>query len=382
MPSICLGAGLTTLSRDADQPPQPPPVPVLRPIGPAGPVRSVTPPRGGGPSRPTLRDVAAAADVSLKTASRVVNDEPGVQDTTATRVRDAVVALGFRRNELARTLRRRAGATTLGLVIEDVANPFYSAIARAVEEVARAHGLLVVIGSSDEDPDRERALVTALVERRVDALLVVPAGDDHRYLLAERALGTPMIFLDRPPGRIDADHLVIDNVGGARAGATHLLEGGHRRVAFVSDSLRVRTAAERLDGYRQALAAGAVAVDESLVRLGSHDVASAEAAVRELLALAEPPTAILASNNRNSIGALLALRDHVRTAPPALVGFDDFELAGLVSPAVTVIAHEPAEMGRQAAELAIARLGGDDGPPRRIVLPTRLIVRGSGELRP
>src|SRR5262249_46866086 len=157
-----------------------------------------------------------AARVSLKTVSRVVNGEPSVSPATAARVEAAIAELGFRRNDLARALRRGQVSRTLGLVIEDVSNPFYSAIARGVEEDVRRGGPLVIPVSSDGDPERERPLCRLLIERGVDGLLVVPAGDDHRYLLPEMRAGTPVAFLDRPPRQIDADVILLDNVGGAR----------------------------------------------------------------------------------------------------------------------------------------------------------------------
>ena len=163
-------------------------------------------------ARPTMRDVAGTAGVSVKTVSRVVNGERGVRAETAARVDAAIGRLGFTRNDLASSLRRgRAGA--LGLVIEDVANPFYSAIARAVEDAARAHGHILITGSCEEDPARERQLALRLLQRLVDALLIVPAGAEHRYLLPELAAGVPIVFLDRPPGDVEADTVLLDNLG-------------------------------------------------------------------------------------------------------------------------------------------------------------------------
>jgi LacI family transcriptional regulator len=326
-----------------------------------------------------MRDVASTAGVSLKTVSRVVNREPGVHADTAARVQAAIADLGFARNDIARTLRHgRAGA--IGLVIEDVANPFYSAIARAVEDAAHARGHILITGSCEEDAEREHQLVHRLLRRSVDALLIVPAGEDHRYLAAELATGTPLVFLDRPPGGIEADTVLLDNSGGARAGVAHLLEQGHDRVAFVGDAPTLHTARERLGGYRRALADAGVPERTELVRAGTHDAAGAERTVRALLRLpvARRPTALFCANNRNTIGALRALRDHPRSV--ALVGFDDFELADMLATPVTVVRHVPDDMGRIAAELAYARLEGDGGPPQRRTIPCELVPRGSGEV--
>jgi LacI family transcriptional regulator len=323
-------------------------------------------------------DVARDAGVSLKTVSRVVNDEGGVRPETAARVHEAIAALGFRRNDIARMLRQGRSSRTIGLVIEDVANPFYSAITRAVEEVARERGYLVIASSSDEDPSRERDLIRLLCERRVEGLLVVPAGEDHRFLLPELRMGTPVVFMDRPPGNLDADAILIDNLGGARRAIEHLLAHGHRRIGMVGDLPAIFTAVERRQGYVEALAAAGIGLEDKLLRLGSHDVTAAEEATRALLALLDPPTAIFTGNNRNTVGALKA----IRAAGPrtAIVGFDDFELADLLS--ITVVAHSPAEMGRQATELLCRRLEGDRSPPERIVLPVHLVPRGSGEIPP
>ncbi|MDQ3707832.1 MAG: LacI family transcriptional regulator [Actinomycetota bacterium] len=327
-----------------------------------------------------MRDVAAAADVSLKTVSRVVNRERGVGLETAARVTDTIERLGFRRNDLARSLRPGQRTATIGLVVGDVGNPFFSGIARAVEQVARDEGHLVITGSSDEDPEHERELITTLCMRRVDGILLVPAGRDQRYLLPEIALGTAVVFLDRPPGGIPADAVVLDNVGGARRGVEHLLAQGHRRIALLRDSSTVLTARQRTSGYRAALAGAGLPVDERLLCSGLHDADDAHSAVRDLLTLDDPPTALFAVNNRMSLGALRALRD--RDHPVALVGFDDLELADMLATPITVVAHDPAAMGATAARVLFRRLGGDTGPPRQIVLPTTLVPRGSGELAP
>jgi len=172
-------------------------------------------------NRPTMKDVAARAGVGLKTVSRVVNGEPGVTPDTERRVQEAIDALGFRRNDSARVLRKGSTAS-IGLVLEDLADPFYGPLSRAVEEVARAHGALLINGSSAEDPDREQELVLALCARRVDGLVVIPAGDDHRYLEPEIKAGVATVFVDRPAGRIDADVVLSDSFGGARDGVAHL----------------------------------------------------------------------------------------------------------------------------------------------------------------
>ncbi|NJQ03709.1 LacI family DNA-binding transcriptional regulator [Streptomyces zingiberis] len=330
-------------------------------------------------TRPTMKDVAARAGVGLKTVSRVVNGEPGVTDDTVRRVRDAIDALGFRRNDSARVLRKGRTAS-IGLVLEDLADPFYGPLSRAVEETARAHGALLIHGSSAEDPERERELVLALCARRVDGLIVVPASDDHRYLEPEIAAGVATVFVDRPPGRIEADVVLSDSFTGAREGVAHLIAHGHRRIGFIGDLPRIHTATERLRGYRAAMAAAGLETDEGWVSLGSTDPGRVRAAARSMLAGPAPVTALFTANNRVTVTVVRELGG--RTRPVALVGFDDFELADLLDPAVTVIAQDAARLGRTAADRLFRRLDGVNTAPGTTRLPTRLIARGSGELPP
>jgi LacI family transcriptional regulator len=328
--------------------------------------------------RPTLAQVAAAAGVSLKTASRVLNREPHVAPGTARRVAEAAARLGYRLNGIARELRRGATSTLVGLISGDLANPFYSAVAGGIERELRRHGLQLLTANNDEDPGRETALVGAFLERRVRALLVVPTTDRHEHLAVDGAGGVPLVFLDRPPVGPDADAVVIDNVGGARAAGAHLLAAGHRRIGVIGDLTRLTPHRERLAGFAGAMGAAGNDDWRPYLRTGVHDAAGAEARVRELLALAVPPTALFTANNRLTAGALRAVRGRAR--PPALVGFDEFELADVVG--VSVVAHDAAGLGRRAAQLAVDRIGGHDGPPRTVVMPTWLVARGSGERAP
>jgi LacI family transcriptional regulator len=328
-------------------------------------------------SRARMVDVAREAGVSLKTVSRVINGESGVKPATIEKVLRASTALRYERNDLAASLRHGGRSYTLGLVIEDVANPFYSVIAQAVEESARERASLLITGSAREDPGRERELVTALLRRRVDALLVVPAGFDHRYI-ADAGFDTRTVFVDRPPAKTKADTVLIDNAAGARRAVAHLLVRGHTRIAFVGDDLRLYTARERLAGYRRALDGASITVNPELVSVGNSVSGSARLAVAELMALPrdQRPTAIFTANNRCTVGALHALGARRRRI--ALVGFDDFELADLL--AVTVVRTDPYRIGRVGAELAFGRIDGDDRKPHRVVVPAELVERGSGEI--
>lgn len=328
----------------------------------------------------TIHSVARAAGVSSKTVSRVLNLEPGVHEATAKHVESVMASLGYRRNDLARNLRKGIDLPSVGLLIEDLGNPFYAYLARAVEEVAQRNGHAVVLTSSGEDASRERPLLEGLLQRGVDGLLVVPASHDHRYLVPYLRRGIRLVFVDRAPTGLDADAVLLDNVTGARRGVEHLIAYGHRRIGFVGDPLSVPTSAERLHGYHDALREASIAVDEALVRAGPPRVEQAEASARQLLTMADPPTAIFAQNNRNCVGVVRAIR--AAGTRTALVGFDDFELADMLPTPVTVVSYDPSVLGRSAAELLFARLAGDSRPAQRIVVPTRLLRRGSGEILP
>jgi LacI family transcriptional regulator len=331
--------------------------------------------RTPGLNRPTLRDVAALSGVSLKTASRVLNGEPHVSPATADKVRVAAQRLGFRRNAIARDLRAGARSSLVGLIISDLANPFYSRVARGAERRLRAAGLQLISASSNEDPELEHTLVAEMLERRVSAMLIVTSAIDHGYLEAERRLGLPVVFLDRVPEDVVADTIVLDNDGGVHCAVTHLLERDHRRIGLVGDLVRLATFRERVAAFEAAMTAADIADWQRYVRADCHDVAAAERAVRELLAIDPPPTALLTTNNLITTGALRALRGVAD--PPALVGFDDFDLADVLG--VTVIGHDPERMGELGAEQIVTRLSGADGPARRVRLPTELIERDSAE---
>lgn len=326
-----------------------------------------------------MKDVAQSAGVGLKTVSRVVNGEPGVNTATAEKVRTAIAALGFRRNDGARVL-RQGHTASIGLVLEDVADPFYSVLTRAVEDVARTHGSLVFAGSSGEDPERERELTLAFCARRVEGLIIVPAGANHEYLAPEIAAGCAAVFVDRPAGDLKADSVLADNVGGAREGVEHLLRRGHRRIAFLGDAPVIFTANERLRGYREAIEATGRPVDEDLVAMATPRPETIRRTLERILDRPDPATALFTGNSRVTVAVLRELAG--RTHRPALVGFDDFELADLLTPGVTVVAQDPTGLGRTAAELLFQRLSGDAGPARRIALSTRLVMRGSGEVAP
>lgn len=332
--------------------------------------------------RPTMRDVAALAGVSLKTVSRVVNGVSSVDPALTSKVNQAAAKLGYRPNLTASNLRRGDRRTaTVGMLVEDVANPFSAALMRAVENVARDRGVLVLMGSLDEDPTRERELATALIDRRVDGLVIAPAGRDHSYLIGEQNAGTCVVFVDREPMLLDADAVVSDNQDGGERAVRHLLDHGHRRVGYLGDRASISTAAKRLAGYQRALELAHIEIDERIIRQDVSNVQAAINATIKMLAGPDAPTALFASQNLVTIGVSRALRQLNRQDSVALVGFDDFPLADLLRPGISVISQNTEQLGRLAAEILFRRLDGDDSPTQTHVVPTELIVRGSGEIR-
>jgi LacI family transcriptional regulator len=326
------------------------------------------------PRRPTMLDVARHAGVSLKTVSRVVNNEPAVAQGRIDRVLEAIAVLGFRRNDIARNLRSGKVNATIGLLIEEMANPFYATVASVAAEISAAHDTLLITSSSEEDPERERDLLLDLAQRRVDGLLVVPAGRDHSFLRREVEMGMPVVFLDRPPERLIADTVLLDNQGGSRAGMRQLLAAGHHRIGILLDSLSVYTMRERLAGAQAELVAAGLRYDETLVREGVKGPDDAAKVVVEMLSLDNPPTAFFCANNRLTVGALQELYRRGNDAP--LLGFDDFELSHLMPRPLTLIAYDPKELARVAVDRLFERIAGDQSWPATTILPTHLIERG------
>jgi LacI family transcriptional regulator len=329
--------------------------------------------------RATLRDVAELAGVSIKTISRVVNGTGPVAETTEHRVRAAIDELGFRPNPAARSL-RVGHDDAVGLVIENIADPFMATLTAGIESRIRAAGKLVIITSGGYEPENERAAIESLAHRRVAGMIVTPTSMSHSYL-AQGVATVPLVFVDRPPIQFDTDTVLSDNEGGARLAAEHLIAHGHERIAFVGDRIGLFTTSLRYQGFRAALTAAGLPVLAHHVRTDVVDPDSAAAATREMLAGDDPPTAIISANARSSLGVIRGLHEEP-SSMVAHVSFEDFEGAESLSPPVTVVHQDPIAMGRTAADLMLERLDDPSGPPRHIVLPTRLIVRGSGELPP
>jgi LacI family transcriptional regulator len=334
-------------------------------------------------SRATIRDVAALAGVGIKTVSRVINDESNVTTATQERVRQAIEQLNFRPHLGAGALRRGDRKSyTLGLLLDSVDNPFFSAINRAVEAVATARNTAVFAASSDNDPERERALVGAFTRRRVDGLILTTISSDQAYLEPERRHGTPIVFVDRPPTGVLGDTVLTDNYEAAVRATEHMIKQGHRRIEHLGDELSIATARDRRRGYCNAMTAAGLSGHDDPKTGGFHSAEEGFTAVHRLMRSAAPPTALFTSPNFLTIGAIRALHQLGLQNQVAIVGFDDFLLADILRPGITVMAQDPARIGTIAAERVFARLDGDSSPEQTVVVPSRLIMRGSGEISP
>lgn len=317
-----------------------------------------------------MKDVAAMAGVSLSTVSRVVNGQGVDADLTA-KVQRAVELLGYRHNHAAGSLRRSNGlSATIGLIGEDISDPFFAAFHRGAEQVASERDVVTFAASSDGDPEKERGIIETMLGRRVDGLLLIPTGKDHSYLRRDVASGTGLVFVNRPPKTIDTDCVFTDHRGGARHAIEHLRAHGHERIAFVGPGPEAGFAGEeRLAGYREGMAG----LEERVV---VHDDLVA------LLTGPEPPTAVFSAQNLIAVEVMRTLFRLGLDRIVAHVGFDDIPLRGAIAPPVTMVAHEAVALGRAAAELLFSRLDGFNGRAREVVRQPTLIERGTGELQP
>lgn len=329
----------------------------------------------------TINDVARLAGVSPMTASRVVNGTGNVKAAARERVLRAVDELGYTRNHAAAALRGRGRPTwTIGLVLENVANGYQAQLQREIEDAALERGSFVLASSTEEDVERMSAAISAFRSREVDGLVVAPPPGEHPVLDDVHHQGVPLVIVDRPAAELDAPYVLSDGRTGTRDAVAHLAEHGHRRIAYLTD-LRSLTMQDRHSGFREGLERSGIAADERIIRCDVETADDAARTTRALLELAEPPTAFVTGRDATTIGVARGLHLAGAQHSRALVGFDDVELADLVEPAISVIAQDPVEVGRRTAEKLLEQLSGAPARRDEIRVPTRLIVRGSGEIR-
>jgi LacI family transcriptional regulator len=335
---------------------------------------------------PTVQDVAKLAGVAPITVSRVVNNSGYVSTKTRLKVEAAIAELNYVPNTLARSLRLRQ-SHTLALVLTDISNPFWTTVARSVEDTSNEAGFSVFFCNTDESPHKQDEYLRVLMQKRVDGVLLVPAQVDAELIPWLQSQDTPVVVLDRRVSHEQVDVVRCDAEGGAFKLVQHLLELGHRRIAVLSGPQQVSTAADRVAGYRRAMAGAGIDVLPGWVCYGEFTRVSGYEMAQQALNLEPRPTALFGVNNFIALGALRAAKDAGLRVPEeiSLVAFDDFASEFVVDPFLTVVAQPVAEMGRRATELLLARMKvdrPDQEDYQEIVLPTEVIVRKSSAAPP
>ena len=326
-----------------------------------------------------MKDVAELAGVSASTVSHVLNGTRKVSEDTRERVRLAIEELGYEPNLLAKSL-KVSRTFTIGLLISDIQNPFFTSVIRGAEDVALSRGYHLFLCNTDEDPNREDEYVRELSKKRVDGLIVASSASRRNHTLQLRLEDVPFVFMDREVEGIEADTVSVDNRLGMRLIAEHLTQLGHERVGMVSGPLEKSSGHERYHGLRDALADLGLPLHDSLVRFGDFRVSGGREAAEELLRLPEPPTALVVSNNQMTLGALLAVRELGLRVPDevSVVSFDDMEWAPLANPPLTALAQPTYEMGATAARMLLDKIEKKaTGSPSKLFMEPELVVRES-----
>ncbi|WP_406002959.1 LacI family DNA-binding transcriptional regulator [Streptomyces sp. NBC_00829] len=324
----------------------------------------------------SIKDVASRADVSVATVSRVLNGHPSVRPATRSRVLSAVNELGYRPNAVARSLRTDQ-TRTLGLVISDVLNPFFTELARSVEDEARRLGYSVIIGNADEQPDLQDHHVRTLLERRIDGLLVSPTDSGSPLILEAAHAGTPMVFVDRWIPGVDVPGVRTDGREAVRDLVAHLCGLGHRRLAIIAGPAVTTTGSERVEAFRDALREHGLPLPEEYIGQGDFQAASGRRATARFLELPRPPEVIFAADNLMVLGAMDEIRARGLRVPDdvALAAFDDIPWFVHTDPPITAIAQPTGELGRAAVRALIERVEGRTASS--VTLSARLVVRRS-----
>lgn len=324
----------------------------------------------------TIKDVARRAGVSTATVSRVLNEHPSIAQDARQKVHDAIEELGYRPNAIARSL-RLTSTSTLGLVLSSIGNPFFAELARAVEDEARANGYAVIIGNADERPEQQDHYVQTLLERRVDGLLIVPTADGSQLVRDAVARGDHIVQVDREVPDLAAPIVRVDGTSAVRDLVDHLVALGHERIGLIAGPQTTSTGRERFAAFRAALSQHGLPYRDELVRFGDFHHQSGVTATRELMGLAEPPSAIFASGNPQGLGALEELST-LGLAVPHDVGlavFDDLAWFSLVDPPVTAIRQPTRKLGRAAVNVLLGQMRGQPFAPP--ALDAELVTRRS-----
>lgn len=332
-----------------------------------------------------MRDVAERAGVSVTTVSHVVNNTRKVNPETRDRVEQAMLALGYRPNVLARSL-RRGQSQTIGIILPDNTNPYFAEVVRGIEDSSFFQGYSVILCNSDNDLEKERLYTNVLMEKQVDGVIFVAAGSSGKNIENLAKLGVPHVLVDRRVPEIEADYVLADNQGGGFLATNHLIALGHRDIACLAGPQGVKLSSERIEGYRQALQMSEIPFDPGWVVEGDFQYQSGYESARRLFGSQPAPSAIFACNDLMAIGVYRYVHERGLSIPRdlSIVGFDDIRLAAFTNPPLTTIRQAKHEMGSLAARLLLERMAQPDLPPRLEILDTQLVVREStaGALHP
>lgn len=326
----------------------------------------------------TVKDVADLAGVSTATVSRVLNNHPQVADETRARVLSAVEQLGYQPSRVARRLRVKS-TQILGLIISDIANPFFPSVVRGIEDVAYANQYTLLLCNSDEDPDKERLYIDIMRGESVAGVIISPVAETDNYSRVLLQSGVPVVAMDRRMLDLEVDTVIVRNVEGAYQAVSHLLKLGHHRIGFIGGPPRTTSGRERREGYEKALVEHGVESDQALIKIGDFKQAGGYRMTCELLEMNEPPTAIFTVNNLTTLGALNAIHERGLRIPQdvAIIGFDDMPWAPSLDPPLTAVSQPTYELGCTAANLLLKRIADKDREITEVNLDPHLIIRDS-----
>jgi len=330
-------------------------------------------------NRITIKDVALAASVSISTVSHVVNNTRFVDPATRERVLHSMDELGYHPNYLARSLRKGV-SKTIGLIVPDAANLFFAEIARKIEDYGYKQGYSVILGNSDNDPEKQTNYINTLLAKRVDGVIFISSGGEVNDLVRFSESQVPVVVADRDVPLELADVVMLDNEQAGYDATRHLIELGHKRIACITGPHDLSPSMQRVEGYYRAMAEFHLPIDPQYITAGDFRFLGGEQAMERLLMCTPRPDAVFVLNDMMAIGAMTAIRRAGLSIPAdiSIVGFDDIELASAVTPSLTTIAQPIAEIARHATDLLIQRLGGSrKDENQRVILQASLIKRES-----
>jgi len=327
---------------------------------------------------PTIKDVARRVGVSTATVSHVINKTRFVSEELRRRVLEAIQELNYQPNAIARSLVKRK-THTIGIIITDILNPFYTAIVRGIEDVTYKSGYSVVLCNTDEDPEKEILYIQILLEKRIDGLIISTAFQDGPHPLLSRFKMIPLAAIVRRIQGLASDAVLGDNTGGAHKAIDHLIQLGHRRIGIISGPPGLSSGAERLEGYKNALRNHRIPFDEHWIKIGDFKRESGYSLTKEIFQKSPLPTALFVANNQMTIGALQALNELRIRIPEdiSFVSFDDMEWYSFLDPPLTTVEHSPYLMGKTAGEILLQKVSHKRKNPKKVLIPSHLIIRKS-----